>query len=299
MIATSTHSTRTFISHYAMSSQKVIRSALETVLPTVDDFPKELTQLTSNLYLQSKQKITGLKPDEETARMVVCAHMAVEKLINKGNKELPMPSSRQAPLSARAYAKLLGIFRSELLPDFQSPVKTPKRVSILRTPTKASPQTPLTAYITEAEPATVTPSSSIKRRGLPKSTDPKSEDIRTMCMALGLRDEAQNAVDYGYRTYNGVVKERWGLLCGLIYVIASRAQPDFVAAKSRNSFETKVVQLAHSSMNIDKMLEWIKWSERIVGDQSWVRKLISPKHRPRQKRKPASGVGNMVSFSTF
>jgi hypothetical protein len=266
-----------------MSSQKVIRSALETVLPTVDDFPKELTQLTSNLYLQSKQKITGLKPDEETARMVVCAHMAVEKLINKGNKKLPMPSSRQAPLSARAYAKLLGIFRSELLPDFQSPVKTPKRVSILRTPTKASPQTPLTTYITEAEPATVTPSSSIKRRGLPKSTDPKSEDIRTMCMALGLSDEAQNAVDYGYRTYNGVVKERWGLLCGLIYVI----------------FETKVVQLAHSSMNIDKMLEWIKWSERIVGDQSWVRKLISPKHRPRQKRKPASGVGNMVSFSTF
>jgi hypothetical protein len=106
------------------------------------------------------------------------------------------------------------------------------------------------------------------------------------------------AVAHGYRMYNNLVKDRWGLLCGLIYVITSRAQPELIGDDSRRVFEYKILQLVPEKITLEVVEEWVLWAQRIVADQTWVRKISSSDAKAiAKKSRTSSGIGNMITYS--
>lgn len=283
----------------------MLQAALDKVLPTMEGkVPKEVVDTAQNFCFQSRNKMAKLKPEEEPARQTVCAHLAVEKHMEKLN--LPYPSTKQAPVPSNIYKKLLEIFRKQLVPNssqsspgLKTPTKPKAHTEPLDSSLTATPTSLKRKIVTtNGSPIKTSPSPSKRQRGGPKSTDPRAEDIERACEKLGIEAAALDAIAYGYRQYNNLVKDRWGLLCGLIYVIGSKAQPSLVF-KQRVPFSIKV---SHSVpyASEDKVEEWIQWAEKIVGDQSWVKQVTAPEmisantNNDAGLKKYSSGVGNMI-----
>jgi origin recognition complex subunit 6 len=285
-----------------MNEKQMIQTALERVLPTIEGgIPQEVFNTTQDFCFESRNKISTLKSHEEVARHAVCAHLAVEKYMTSLN--LPIPSTRQAPVPAKVYNKLLNVFRKTLMPNSESPLKTPSKKrtqpDLSVTPTRTPTPSPMKRKIVSTNPSpAASPSPSKRQRGGPKSTDPKAEDIEVVCSRLKINTDALDAIAYGYKQYNNLVKDRWGLLCGLIYVITSKAQPQLVW-NQKIPFTTKII---HSVPNTsaDQLEEWIPWAEKIVGDQSWVRQITAPEAKnmkSKKGKKHSSGIGNMITGS--
>lgn len=135
-------------------------------------------------------------------------------------------------------------------------------------------------------------------RGGPKSDDPRKSRVIEICQVLGIADNATDAIIRSYKQYNGLVKDRWGLLCGIIVVIASKAHPRLLETGTLG-FYNKLVRMSHHSMNLDKLEEWVAWSERIINDQSWVKQVTNPRSKEANYRnkmkKYSSGIGNMIT----
>lgn len=282
-----------------MSKQVV--NALRFIAP-LDSYPPELVDLASSLSLQSLQKVTSLKPEEESARYYICSYLAVEKC--KSTFALPEPSSKQAPVPPRVFSNLLARFRSALLSGSPAP-KTPTKTrtfsrSTTVTPSKSSTKSTSRSNQKRSFSRSPSPSPSpVKRRGIAKDTDPKDHDLERICDALSLNDDSTQAISRGYRLYNNLVKERWGLLCGLVYVITNKSQPELITAFTKDTFSEKLIQLARH-MNMEKLEEWINWTEMIVTDQTWIRRITVEERSLATKstsRKHASGIGNMLNYS--
>ncbi|CAN6674797.1 hypothetical protein TRVA0_065S00584 [Trichomonascus vanleenenianus] len=289
-----------------MNEVSLVNTALNRALPTLDKFPQPLIDQTMELLMQSRTKINNLRPEEEPARHALCAHLAIEKLMTK--LSLPTPTIKQAPVPQKLFLRLIDIFRSELFPaGFESPLKTPslKRTAAISAEAKFSP-VPFNErlrLLSARSPRKGSSLSPTKRSPTKKERDPEKHDITRLCEALSLSEESQGAVEYGYIQYRNLAKDKWGLLCGLIYVIVSKAQPELIQEKSRNRFEFKIVQLAPAHITDDKISEWISWADKIAGDQPWLQKLavrdsVAIGGGPTEKkRKQASGIGNMVTAS--
>lgn len=277
-----------------MSKQVV--NALELIIPQ-ESYPPELVGLANNLGLQSLQKVQGLKPEEESARYYVCSYLAVEKCID--SLSLSQPDSKRAPVPPRVFTNLLSRFRHALFRD-GSPVRIPSKNRIVVSRSNSiSPVKQMVLGDKRDRDVSPSPSPSpVKRRGIAKDSDPKSHDLENIGEALALSDVTTEAISHGYRLYNNLVKERWGLLCGLIYVITDKAQPELLESSGRVSFRDKLLQLVRQ-VTVEKLEEWISWTEKIVTDQTWVRKITvdSRLESVRAKKKHASGIGNMLSYS--
>ncbi|ANB15932.1 Origin recognition complex subunit 6 [Sugiyamaella lignohabitans] len=306
-------------------TSKVLENALEGLLPSVyPQFPKELISLSNSLLSQSKANVSSLKPDEEIARMTLCCHLAIERLTDSFN--FPPPSTKKVPVPPKVYQNLLRLFRNALprrgsaspvkLSAPSTPTKRPSPLKRAHLPDREGSPTPQRKKLNLNEgtrsdegedlndvksntQGKATPSP-VKRRGLAKETDPTPNDLHRIADGLQISDHAKNAVAFGYKKYNNLVKDRWGLLCGLFYVVCSRAHPELLVNQRR--LENNIMSYAgdYSRMNDDKMAEWIIWADKIVADQSWIRDItVSIKRRPigdSLRRKHSSGIGNMITF---
>ncbi|KAF4549123.1 Origin recognition complex subunit 6-like protein [Elsinoe fawcettii] len=87
-----------------------VEQALITLVPSVNNLPKELTSLANALLMQSRSKAARLKQDEEIARTYVCSHIACERLKPRLGLEIqPRP-----PVPPRVYKKLKTFFEKQL-----------------------------------------------------------------------------------------------------------------------------------------------------------------------------------------
>lgn len=59
---------------------KPVEQALTSLVPSLSGpIPPELADLAVSLLAQSRSKASSLKPEEEIARIYVCAHLACER----------------------------------------------------------------------------------------------------------------------------------------------------------------------------------------------------------------------------
>lgn len=292
-----------------------VNDALTKLYPGQTEFPSELRSLASSLNMKSNQLIQNLKPSEEPARFFICTLLAAEQLEVAMN--LPAPDIKQAPVAPRTFTKLLNVFRIALFPNAIQPSTPSKKTRSPRkqpteSPSRHSPavtkRTTWDAIASQAdaelERETPQPSPTKKAkivRGGPKSGDPRKSRVVEICQELGIGENPTDAIIRSYRMYNSLVKDRWGLLCGIIVVIASKSHPRLFD-KGPQGFYTKLIRISHTSMNQAKLDEWISWSSRIISDQSWVKRVTNPRSKEANYRnkykKYSSGVGNMVSRGT-
>lgn len=262
-----------------------INLALSQLFPNNKDIPAKLVRTADNFVLQSRQKVINLRPDEEAARYLICAQLAVE--VETESLKLPIAAKVPAPIPPKMFQNLTNVFRNSLglfsagTPSpRKSPVKTPKK----------GPK------VDDREG-----SPSPRKRGGPKTSDPMSQDIEHIAAALGLSDPCIEAIVKGYKTYHNLVRERWGLLLGLTYVVISRGHPQLISSAGKARLLHRLIMLAPgSSMTTDKLQEWIVLTETIVGEQSWIQQLESEDWvRPEntQRKRLVSGIGNMVSWT--
>uniref|UniRef100_A0A060TCY8 ARAD1D46750p n=1 Tax=Blastobotrys adeninivorans TaxID=409370 RepID=A0A060TCY8_BLAAD len=291
--------------------RKLITIALQSLLPTYTEaFPADLVQLSGNIYVQSKSRVP-LRPEEEPARMHLCANLAIQRLEQK--LDLPAPSLRQTPIPVRSYQKMLTLFRNQLNPSSASntPLSTPRKSPPKRTQTprtvtpskrRLEDEFPKLSPGNEQEAREGSPSptpSPSKRRGGPKESDPTTNEMEQICNSLGVSDAATAAVAQGYKMYNNLVKDRWGLFAGLVYTIVSKAQPELIKSSQTLPFEQKIIKQT-PSVSTDRVEEWIAWCQHIVVDQTWVRAAIPPEvlatsRLSKRNRRLTSGIGNMIT----
>jgi hypothetical protein len=153
-----------------MTTARYVTSALESVLSDYHEpLPQELVTLASNYNSQAQRKITGLKPDEEAARYMVCAHLAVEKLMS--TLQLPHPNGTRAPVPPKVYNNLVSMFRNVLIKggDQSSPSKaTPTSFDAPLTPSKRSRRAqPPDQFLAASGGKSRTPSKTPKRYAVP------------------------------------------------------------------------------------------------------------------------------------
>lgn len=230
-----------------------LREIAESLL---DDVPERVVRRSSKLVLQSRAKIQ-LKPAEEPARSYICVLLAAEA--HSGQELAAKP-----PVPPALFSKLVEIFRQELgfketvvaAPETprkrrkdtpETPVKTPQRNP--RTPVKTPQRTP------QRTPRT------------PRSKEPTTSDIKRLAAEMGLKDTTVKAIQHGYLQYNHLVKDKWGLLLGLAYVVISRAEPDQKELPTRLA---RVVTVASANGRLE---EWIHWASQIATGQSWLTKV--------------------------
>ncbi|KAG5362587.1 hypothetical protein CJU89_1714 [Yarrowia sp. B02] len=304
--------------------------------------PREVTTLASTLM--GKAQTIPMKPNEAPARMALCTHVAIEKLLIE--LKLPSPKQSQPPVPPRTYEKLLQLFREELLGAPQGPSTPRKRKSPMKNPDLApqrTPKTPRTARQVQKDiqesgrsdanvigedlvnsevigeedgllPETPSkkkksPTKSPRKTG-PKQDDPQPEDIEFIAKELRFPKHALAGVLRGFDFYWALVKDRWGLLFGLLMTIAFHIQHrSFTDTEAtREAFKQRALQLTRrSSMPEDRVQEWITWTETILKDQMWVKILeqksgIAPgviqRQLDRQTSKSSfSGIGNMIPAS--
>lgn len=301
-----------------------INTALSSLYPGHTGFSNDLISLASSLNMKSQQLVQGLKPNEEPARIFICTLLAAEQL--EVTMNLPAPNTKKAPVPPRTLTKLINMFRVELFPNTIQPSTPSKRArktgsnSRTASPIKAaalasqvgSPQndgnylmaiadaTDRALGIT-SEPSTAPPTPKRKIiRGGPKSGDPRKSRVIEICREMGIAENPTDSIIRSYKQYNSLVKDRWGLLCGIIVVIATKAHPRLVEMGTQG-FYNKLIRISHTSMNQEKLDEWISWSSRIINDQSWVKRVTNPRSKEANYRiktkKYSSGIGNMVSIS--
>lgn len=59
---------------------KSLETTLVGLIPTlVGSIPPKLVNVTASLLAQSRQRISSLRPEEESARAYLCAHLACER----------------------------------------------------------------------------------------------------------------------------------------------------------------------------------------------------------------------------
>ncbi|AOW07968.1 origin recognition complex, subunit 6 [Yarrowia lipolytica] len=304
--------------------------------------PREVTNLASTLM--GKAQTIPMKPNETPARMALCAHVAIEKLLIE--LQLPAPKQSQPPVPPRSYEKLLQLFREELLGAPPGPSTPRKRKSPMKNPelvAQRTPKTPRTARQVQKDiqesgrsDANVigedllnseaigeedgllpdTPSKTKKspqkspRKGGPKQDDPQPADIEFITKELRFPKHALEGVQRGFDFYWALVKDRWGLLFGLLMTIAFHIQHrSFTDTEAtREAFKQRALQLTRrAGMPEDRVEEWIGWTETILKDQMWVKILeqksgIAPgviqRQLDRQTSKSSfSGIGNMIPAS--
>lgn len=151
-----------------MASSNLVASALKDVLPGYDGpMPQELVTLAGNYLSLAQRKISGLKPDEEAARPIVCAHLAVEKLAS--SLKLPAPSGDRAPVQPKIFHRLLDMFRNVLIKggDQTSPMKispsknSPRKLGDVPTTPSKTPRR--IGALTPSRGGTTTPSKTPSR----------------------------------------------------------------------------------------------------------------------------------------
>lgn len=262
-----------------------VNLALGQLFSQNQEIPAKLVRTADNFVLQSRQKIVNLRPDEEAARYLICAQLAVE--VESEALRLPAAKKVPAPIPPKMFQNLTNVFRNSL-GLFSASTPSPRK-SPVKTPRKA-------IKVAEREG-----SPSPRKRGGPKTSDPMSQDIEHIAAALGLSDPCLEAIVKGYKTYHNLVRERWGLLLGLTYVVISRGHPQLIRSAGKARLLHRLIMLAQgSSMTTDKLQEWIVLTETIVGEQSWIQQLESEDWvRPEKtkRKRLVSGIGNMVSWT--
>lgn len=308
--------------------------------------PRELTTLTSTLLVKADK--IPMKPAEAPARMALCAHVAIEKKVIE--LELPAPKQTQPPVPPKTYEKLLQIFREELLGAPSAPSTPRKRKSPMKNPQLATPRTPRTPQTTSklqrelldtgrtdgnvigedlansapingggdddgllpetpTKKARVSPTKGI-RRGGQKAIDPQQEDIEYVAKELRFPKHATEGVVQGYNFYWSLVKDRWGLLFGLLMTIAFHIQhKSFTATEAaQEAFKLRALQLTRrSALAEERVQEWITWTESILKDQMWLKIIeqksgiapgvIQRKLDRKTSKSSFSGIGNMIPSS--
>lgn len=293
----------------------------------INELPTTLIDRANSFILQSQVNVKALKPEETAARHFICSQLAVEALGDSLNLPKPNPKALPIPLPPRTYANLLNVFRSALLGLGASPKRSPSKRgrparamqngdtdshmdidygsnSVSGTPSKQR------SYSVLNSPVMETPSpqkrglgyqkegggspSPVKRRGLAKASDPQPYHIVSMCEALHMSEPAAQAVAHAYSYYNNLVKDRWGLLAGAAYTVAKKTQESFLKKTARARILGTIPDLQP-----DRLDEWIAWANRIIVDQTWIRRITIPSERQANKgrnNKFSSGVGNMITF---
>lgn len=304
--------------------------------------PKEVTTLACTLM--GKAQTISMKPAEAPARMALCAHVAIEKLLIE--LKLPAPKQTKPPVPPRTYEKLLQLFREELLGAPPAPTTPRKRKSPMKNPdlvTQRTPKTPRTGRQVQQDiqdsgradanvigedlvdsaaidgfddgllPDTPTkkksPTKSPKKVA-PKKEDPQPADIEFICKELRFPKHALEGVQRGFDFYWALVRDRWGLLFGLLMTIAFHIQhKSFTDTEAtREAFKQRALQLTRrTALAEDRVEEWISWTETILKDQMWVKIMeqksgIAPgviqRQLDRQTSKSSfSGIGNMIPAS--
>lgn len=306
-------------------SANQIESVTRLLYPSNPAFPPEFQNEALGLVRQSQQSVIGLKPTEEPARAYICTMLAAERYEISLN--LPQPDITKSTVPPRTFKKLVKLFRETLFPgsiQASSPMRRQKRTASTATAQKKSAQTTPTASavvsplkqrgsmvqdlaeIANATEAALDISSKtkitpVKRkivRGGPKSGDPRKSRVYELCREMGISDAATEAVIRSYKQYNNLVKDRWGLLCGIIVVITVKAHPRLIEIGTQG-FYNKLIRISHTSMNQEKLDEWIAWSNRIINDQSWIKRVTDPRsgeaHYRNKSKRYSSGIGNMIT----
>lgn len=296
------------------------------------DFPVSLRSKTEELILQSTSKIPSLKSDE-IARSYICAYLAFEVLENQiiEYMEGQFPDTSKIPLPARRIKTLLPLFRNKLFgysdhtvndtktsrsprkqtPNPFSPKKNASENIIAVSPSKASSvnlQSNFPVPPTKSEFELADDSNEISttrsKRG-PRSTgfktssrakDPTRDQITTLCNSLQVKKPVSLAILRGYKLYNKLVKDKWGLLCGVIVVVISKGQPQLIE-RGTQAFYGRLKHLV--AISDERLEEWIRWAASIITDQSWIKKVADPNSKTpvvqKEYKKYSSGIGNMVS----
>lgn len=198
-----------------------------------------------------------LKPSEEPARQYLCCVLAAEMLaLRRGTQP---PSATRPPIPPAKFKKLLEIFRETLGPPAKRRVLTsPQKKSAPSTPRK--PVTPRSNVTPSRSRGSCQTRSSGRRVELATIADAE----RIGC-SLGLNTTTTSAVANAYGRYHDLVKDTWGLLLGLFYVVVARAEPgrlEDVSLRIRS-----LVPVPDASERQD---QWVYWCERIVAGRSWL-----------------------------
>lgn len=288
-----------------------INSSLELLYPSFHQFPNDIYTETSGLIMQSKQLLGVLKPTEEVARVFICTLIATEKY--EVSLNLSAPDLKKSPVPPRVLTKLIQLFRDSLRPGSgivgSSPKKSPRKRKIVESPRVSKPTNiNVTSHqdiakIAQSTETAIQVSTSPKKkvkytRGGPKSGDPKKSTVIQICTAMGIAPSSIEAIIKSYKQGCNLVKDRWGLLCGIIVVVARKSHPNLFD-NGHKGFYNKLVRISHKSMTIEKLEEWVEWSSQIVTDQSWIKRVTDPNSIDAtykvKNKKYSSGIGNMIT----
>lgn len=298
----------------SINNRTQIQTALRNLYPQTESFPSELISLAAALVVRSEQLLPRLKPDEEIARIFICSLLASEQ--TEVTMNLPPPDTSKSPLAPRTFKKLTVTFRSVLYPNqlqatkaatrprkrqaaAQSPASKKRAMSGHDDLLEIANSTDETLGLSPQKPALApTPKKKIVRGG-PKSDDPRKSKVIEICRVLGIGDAPTEAIIRAYKQYNNLVKDRWGLLCGIIVVIATKANLKLIE-NGTQGFYNRLIRISHYGMTMEKLEEWVGWSNRIISDQSWVKRVTNPRSKEanykNKNKRYSSGIGNMVSF---
>ena len=239
-----------------------LREIANTLVP--EGVPARVINRASKLVLQSGTTV-NLKPNEEPARSYICVYLAVQAHLEKEGLEMVPP---RPPVPPAQFRKLVDIFRTKLgiedeysAQDDTPPLTPRKRQRSAPTTPQKTPRTARTPGRTPSKTPSRTP-----RKGL-RETGPGEQDIMALGEHLSLKPETVKAITHGYQLYKDLVKDQWGLVLGLAYVVTSRAEPD------QNQLAERLVASVPLPQVNDRLNEWVHWASKIVTGQTWISKV--------------------------
>lgn len=317
-----------------MSIASTTIQALMSLFPGFSgEFPEQLKIGADNLLLQSRYSLPLLRPDEEAARALICALLAFEKAEGMVQDSMlgQIPNTHKVPLNPTQFRNLVLVFRNSLFPydskddPLISTSRSPKKSSkigispkknisnenvLVVSPSKTISENLLaskTPLLCDTSQINIVGGADLKEKKGKKGTkasgsrtnlklgDPKKDQIIQLCSSLNIENPVIFAILKSYRIYNNLVKDRWGLLCGIIVVITSKARPKLIN-RNKQAFYNKLKHL--TSMSDERLDEWVGWAARIINDQSWVKKVTDSSSNytdiKKVSKKYSSGIGNMV-----
>lgn len=313
-----------------MSNTNEAIQALSNIFPGFSSkFPDSLKSELELLLSRSKYLIPHLKPDEESARSMICALLAFEKVERRVQDVMhgQIPNAQRVSLPPSRFKTLANHFRNTLFPNeilseplvkLNSPKKhrapnSPKKkyipivegvvtVSPSKTNNQPFPNSfefssldndTVSTKETNVKNKRVTKTSLVK--GGNKASDPTKQQVVSLCVQLGIASNVTSAILKSYRIYNNLVKDKWGLLCGIIVIVVSKAQPAIIEGKTQHVYSKLIFLTKVDQLRLD---EWIKWAASIINDQSWIKKVTNPNSKriifKKEYKKYSSGIGNMV-----
>lgn len=285
------------------------------------EIPPALLEEANSLYLSSRSSLI-LKPNQELARTHICCVLAGEKVPS------PPADISRPPIPPAQYQKLLKQFRSALIPP--STPKRAKRKTRADVSKYIEPEEENTRYDDDDEfelknddlnlelneeeadfqldeeeeefltPRKVPPASN--RYGSPsprkpstrsaRGVQPKIANVEELAEEIGLEEGTQLTVVHAFTLYEDLVKEKWGLVYGLLVVITDRTEP---CQGTKNEWRINRVFDKVCPIIIDKP-EWRSWCERIVRNQSWLSKYAQKSENTLDLIGSAGGWGMGVEF---